>query len=180
MPSLADDIVAIQQVLARYTLALDARRADLIVDCFTDDGMMQIGEVYVLPAKDFAALSMESLPAFGATQHMLGLPLIHVDGDRAWSRCHYMAQHIKDEASPRAFMIGGWYHDELVRTDKGWRIAHRRGCPLWADGNEAILDGRFPAGAMPKGPEHAAPFWIDDAAIAPSGPSPAPAHHSGE
>ena len=160
MPSLAEDIVAIQQVLARYTLALDSRRADLIVDCFIDDGTMQIGELYKLPAKDFAAMSVESLPNFGATQHMLGLPLIHVDGDTAWSRCHYMAQHINDNVSPRAFMIGGWYDDELVRTDKGWRIAKRRGCPLWADGNAEILGGQFPVGAVPKGPEHEAPFWL--------------------
>lgn len=48
MSVLAEDIIAIQQVLARYALALDSRRADLIVECFTDDGTMQIGEVYQL------------------------------------------------------------------------------------------------------------------------------------
>lgn len=163
MPSLAEDIIAIQQVLARYTLALDSRRADLIVGCFTEDGTMQIGDIYHLSAREFADISMQSLPNFGATQHMLGLPLIHVEGDRAWSRCHYMAQHIKDAASPRAFMIGGWYDDELIRTNDGWRISKRRGCPLWADGNAAILDGQFPVGAVPKGPEHDAPFWIETA-----------------
>jgi hypothetical protein len=161
MRSLAEDIVEIQQVLAQYSLALDSRRPELMAGCFADGAVVQLGEAINMTAAEYITMSGQTLPTIGATQHILGLPLIHIQGDKAWSRCYFMAQHVKNELSPSAFMIGGWYADEWIRTENGWRITKRRGCPLWADGNADVLGGNFPGGAIPKGPEHAAPFWLE-------------------
>ncbi len=161
MRSLAEDIVEIQQVLAQYSLALDSRRPELMAGCFADGAQVQLGEAINLTAAEYIVMSGQTLPTIGATQHHLGLPLIHIEGEKAWSRCYFMAQHVKNELTPSAFMIGGWYADEWIRTENGWRITKRRGCPLWADGNTDVLGGNFSGGAIPKGPEHAAPFWLE-------------------
>ncbi len=161
VPSDAEDVVAIQQVLVRYTLALDTGRPDLLAGCFAEGAQVQLSDVYVMSAADFVKTAGQGLERFGATQHILGLPSIHVQGDKAWSRCYFFAQHIRAEMSPSAFLIGGWHDDELIRTEIGWRITRRRGCPLWGDGNADILDNQFPKGAVPKGPEHEAPFWLE-------------------
>ena len=161
MRSYAEDIVEIQQVLVRYTLALDTGRADLIADCFAEGGQVQLSDVYVMSAADFVNIAAEGLKRFGATQHILGLPSIHIQGDKATSRCYYMAQHVRADMNPPTFMLGGWYDDDLIRTENGWRIIKRRGVPLWGDGNAEILDNQFASGAAPKGPEHAAPFWLE-------------------
>jgi hypothetical protein len=31
----------------------------------------------------------------------------------------------KEGGGHKLFFVGGWYEDELVRTDDGWRIAKR-------------------------------------------------------
>ena len=35
-------------------------------------------------------------------------------------------------------MVAGRYEDRLVRTDAGWRIAHRTLTVMWTDGNVAV------------------------------------------
>lgn len=161
MRSYAEDVVAIQQVLVRYTLALDTGRADLLAECFAEGAQVQLSDVYVMSAADFVKTAGQGLERFGATQHILGLPAIHVQGDKAWSRCYFFAQHMRADMNPPAFLIGGWHDDELIRTENGWRITRRRGVPLWGDGNANVLDNQFPNGAAPKGPEHGAPFWLE-------------------
>ena len=36
-------------------------------------------------------------------------------------------------------IVGGSYHDDLVRTPNGWRIKHRRLEQRWMDGNPNVL-----------------------------------------
>ena len=49
-----------------------------------------------------------------------------VDGDTATHRCYLQAQHIRAAAigGPN-YIVAGRYEDRFVRTDAGWRIAHR-------------------------------------------------------
>ena len=49
-----------------------------------------------MTAAEYIGMSGQTLPTIGATQHHLGLPLIHIQGDKAWSRCYFMAQHVKN------------------------------------------------------------------------------------
>src|SRR5262249_53553345 len=96
------------------------------------------------------------------TQHHLGLPAIRVEGDRASSRCYFVAQHVRNALAPRpALLIGGWYDDELARGREGWRIRVRRGTAVWCDGNPEVLGALpYPIGAPPRGPGHEAPAWL--------------------
>lgn len=155
------DILAIQQILARYVIALDSRAPHLLLDCFTEDAAVSLGGMEIANIAEYAKLCETALPALDATHHHLSLPAIQVDGDRAVSRCYFTAQHVKNALAPdHSLLIAGWYDDELVRTPKGWRISKRTGTPSWINGNTAVLNYPIPTGAPPRGPGHDAPGWL--------------------
>jgi hypothetical protein len=163
MTGTAEDVVAIQQILARYVIAVDTRTPDLLRDCFTNDARICLAGMPELTVESYIAIGREALPKLDATLHHLGLPAIKVEGDRAHSRCYFMANHVRNALAPAAtgLMIGGWYDDELIRTADGWRITLRTGVALWAEGNPAVIVGAdYPLGATPRGPGHAAPAWL--------------------
>lgn len=72
--------------------------------------------------------------AFDRWQHMLGLPIVTIDGDTATARHDLLATHTSIDQSD------GGYHfydactfvDQLVRTTDGWRIRHRKLSIHWA------------------------------------------------
>jgi hypothetical protein len=110
--------------------------------------------------EDYIRLCKEGLAKLDATHHQLGMPAIHREGDRAWSRCYFTAQHVSSALLPNGFLlIGGWYDDELVRTEDGWRISRRRGIPVFIEGNPAVLGMDFPIGAPMRCSGHAMPQW---------------------
>lgn len=163
MAGTAGDVVAIQQVLARYVIAIDTRTPELLHGCFTQDAVLRLAGLPELTVDSYVALSREALPKLDATLHHLGLPAIEVDGDSAVARTYFMANHVRNALAPAptGLMIGGWYDDELVRTEDGWRIRQRTGTALWAEGNPAVIEGAdYPLGAPPRGAGHKAPGWM--------------------
>jgi hypothetical protein len=151
----------IEQVLATYSIAIDTRRPDLLDRCFGAGAELHLDGVGALDLAQYKEMCRTALPGLDATQHHLGLPAIRVEGDRASSRCYFVAQHVKNALAPRpALLIGGWYDDELARTAGGWRILRRRGTAVWYEGNPDVLGYAFPMGASPRGPGHEAPGWL--------------------
>lgn len=76
----------------------------------------------------------ESFAKFHATldshQHTMMGHLVHVDGDSAYAFSYGNWLLVRDAADGGPTWTGtGWYDDELVRTDSGWRIK-RRVCKL--------------------------------------------------
>ncbi|CAM3470249.1 nuclear transport factor 2 family protein [Occultella aeris] len=69
-------------------------------------------------------------------QHLLHNTAIEVDGDRATARSEYtMTTHARTETEGKARRVqgGGWYSDEMLRTDAGWRITRRTANAKWID-----------------------------------------------
>jgi len=151
----------IEQVLATYPIAIDTRRPELLDRCFAAQARLHLDGVGELDLDGYKELCRTALPGLDATQHHLGLPAIRVEGERAFSRCYFVAQHVRNALAPRAaLLVGGWYDDELARAAGAWRIARRRGTAVWYDGNPDVLGYAFPMGASPRGPGHAAPAWL--------------------
>lgn len=154
------DYQDIQRALATYVVALDSRELALFRQCFTPNAKIMLAGMGDMTTESYMKLAEEGLGRLDATQHHLGLPLIRLDGDRAYARCYFMAQHARNDLAPNGLLlIGGWYTDEIVRTGDGWRIAQRVGTALWYDGNPQVLGYDFPMGATPRGPGHTAPAW---------------------
>ena len=51
-----------------------------------------------------------------------------------WRTAAAMLGQQKQDGSMSYFFVGGEYHDKLVRTDQGWRIAERVEKTIWTDG----------------------------------------------
>jgi hypothetical protein len=156
------DLEDIKRTIGLYVVSIDTRDLSLFDKIFTPDAPIILGGMPEMTPASYKKIGAEGLSALDATQHHLGLPVINLDGDRAHARCYFMAQHVRNDLAPNPFLlIGGWYTDELARTEAGWRITKRVGTALWYDGNPNVLGmGDFPMGATPRGDGHKAPGWL--------------------
>ena len=128
--STAEDTLAIQQLIARYPLAVDGRDWDSLDDLFTPDARLDF-TTFGGPAADITSIKKfldESLGIFTLSQHMMGLPAITLDGDRATARTSCLNPMVlpKGDGSDAVWLIGLWYDDEFVRTAAGWRFTSRK------------------------------------------------------
>jgi|GEM_PF-6288464 len=130
----AADIVAIQQLLARYSHLLDSDTSDpkQIALLFAPDGE-------VLPAyegdavykgreaieKWFANYLFHSRKGSKLRRHLISSIRIEVDGDKGWAFSMLDAQGIQLANNKLAFFIGS-YEDDLVRNGDRWFFQRRR------------------------------------------------------
>lgn len=123
------DRLEIQDLLAAYCEAIDSRDWGALDDVFTDDAIIDYtaaggAKGNLIETKAYLKRALEQ---FTGMQHMLGLPVIKIDGDTATSRTIAFNPMVVDrEGQPHTFFLGMWYRDELTRTGAGWRITHRR------------------------------------------------------
>jgi hypothetical protein len=124
------DILAIQRLIAAYPGVVDEREFDRLDDLCTPDAVIDFsafgGPADTLPVvKQFLR---ESMGLFKRTQHMMGLPHITLDGDRARARTsctNPMVISVAD-GTTSVMLIGLWYDDEFARTPDGWRFTSRK------------------------------------------------------
>jgi hypothetical protein len=124
-PRALADRLEIQDLIARYGQAVDRRDWDALDRLFTPDGRIDYTAMGGI-AGDVATIKewlAETMPIFVRTQHMFGLPVIELEGDRATATtiCHN-PMVLKDSDDPQLMVCGLWYHQRLVRTAEGWRI----------------------------------------------------------
>lgn len=122
------DRIEIQDLLARYTQAIDQRDWDALDRVFTPDARIDYRAMGgaaggLAEVKRFLA---EALPAFEAFQHLVGSCVVDIDGDTATARtiCHN-PMVLRGGDDPHLLVCGLWYQDRLVRTAAGWRISER-------------------------------------------------------
>lgn len=129
------------ELLNLYGFALDARAWDLFDLVFSHDVEAVFG-----PAgagwhglDEFKRSFAEFHDTLDNHQHTMMGQLVHVDGDKANAFSYGNWLLVRDDAKGGPSWLGtGWYDDQLVRTDKGWRIS-KRVCRLlsWT-GNPAV------------------------------------------
>jgi hypothetical protein len=120
------DRAEITDLIVRYTRLLDQRAWDdfdglFAPEAFIDYTALGGSSGDLAATKQFLA---QSMPMFSRTQHMLGLPEITIEGDRATSvaPCHN-PMLLGSGQDAKVMVCSLWYHHELVRTADGWRIA---------------------------------------------------------
>jgi 3-phenylpropionate/cinnamic acid dioxygenase small subunit len=116
----------ITEVLVRYSTGIDSRDWDLFRTCFTEEVLAEYDGIATWHGVDEITDSMTTSHAdMGLTMHQLANVAITVDGDTATARCYVdavlMAADGQTGLNPR-----GFYDDQLIHTDDGWRIQHRR------------------------------------------------------
>lgn len=123
------DRLEIEDLLARYCHAIDARDWDALDAVFTPDARIDYSETGGAKGgypqiKAWLPVALERFPMF---QHMIATKKLDIAGDEA--RCRtilFNPMSYRDEAgAEQVFFMGLWYRDKLLRTPDGWRIAER-------------------------------------------------------
>jgi hypothetical protein len=110
-----EDVLEVQQLLARYALGMTKDDIDSVIDVFTDDGTYSaFGDTYRLDQfPELVAAAPKGL-------FLVGPPVLELDGDEGTGQqplC-FVEQTSHD-------MRIGWYTDTYRRTPSGWRLRTR-------------------------------------------------------
>lgn len=148
------DRQSIVDVTVAYCRALDHLDWNLLGSCFAEDGVLDVGPWGVHHGRQaIVDLCRPLFPGFDRTQHIVANHVVRVDGDTASATCALVAEHLlrASELGGDQTTTRGIYHDELVRTADGWKIAHRRLEIVWREGNTVLFDEAFARVAGGKG-----------------------------
>jgi hypothetical protein len=128
----------IDDLLTRYATAIDARQWDGLDSVFTPDAHLDYRSAGGIQGT-FTAVRRwlsEVLPLFTWSQHLVVNRAVEIDGDGATARARSIFHNpngMEVDGEPWLFVVGGCYHDRLVRLPAGWRIASRVEETLWWD-----------------------------------------------
>jgi len=110
-----EDVIEIQQLLARYAVGMTKDDVEAVVRVFTPDGTYSaFGDTYLL--KDFPAL----VAAAPKGLFLVGPPVLELDGDTGKGE-----QPLCFVEQTKHDMRIGWYTDTYLRTADGWRLRTR-------------------------------------------------------
>jgi uncharacterized protein (TIGR02246 family) len=115
--------LAIQDLLARYAHAIDDLDPEAWAQCFTPDGVFQVGSRAMrgqTALREYGKVHVREIRC----RHMTGNLLYEINGNEATGRASVVATL----ATPGGYKIfaQGRYVDRLVKQAGQWRIAYRR------------------------------------------------------
>jgi hypothetical protein len=116
----------VAEVLVRYATGIDRRDWALFRTCFTDDCDADYGDIGVWHGVDaITGFMRQSHAGMGHTLHRITNEAVMANASGAAARCYVDAILMAADNAGGMRAIG-YYDDELVRVDGGWKIARRR------------------------------------------------------
>lgn len=116
----------IADVLVRYATGIDRRDWALFRTCFTDDCDADYGPIGTWHGADAITEWMERThEPCGHTLHRITNQALTPHGDGVAARS-YVDSLVMSADNSTATRAVGYYDDEIVDTDDGWKIARRR------------------------------------------------------
>lgn len=132
------DRFAIDDLLARYTTAVDRGRWDLLDTVFLPDAVIDYTSAGGIRGgrDEIKAWLARVLDDFSDRQHLIAQRDVSIDGDRATVRASFFNPMVLSAPNgpPRYVPGGGCYHHTLVRTAEGWRSAELIEEEIWRVG----------------------------------------------
>jgi 3-phenylpropionate/cinnamic acid dioxygenase small subunit len=130
MPAPSDE-QEITALLTRYATGIDRRDWALFQTCFTDDARTDYGSFGQWnSAAQITAFMQQAHAGMGHTLHRLSNFVISAQGQSAIARSYVDALLMPGAAGGDVHRGIGFYDDELVKTEQGWRIRFRRFTPV--------------------------------------------------
>lgn len=137
------DRFEIQDVITRYSFGQDLHQGnnnnvlETWKDVFTADAILDYRAAGSEPTSYERMIQIMrgdganqgNMSGFSNWQHLVGNPVVIIEGDKAAARTDLWATHKgkSGEGKPGiSLYVAGAFTDELVRTEKGWRITYRR------------------------------------------------------
>jgi SnoaL-like domain len=138
------DRTAIEEVLYKYSSAVDSFDKDGVRGCLADDIHAQYGNGAAVTDGDTLANWIADATATVIWQHhLLNVYHVKIDGDEARTVSYLTSYQVFEEDPKAAIILVARYHDELRRTADGWKISERVMELLWGETkpDTGFLDG---------------------------------------
>jgi len=124
------DRLEIEELLVRYSHALDTKDWDAWEALFTPDAVVDYTEMGGIRGGAHEVRRwLEEVMAWPLSyQHLVANTLLDFDDDdhaRARTICHNPMVIDDGKGGTHVFFCGLWYLDRVVRTPEGWRFAER-------------------------------------------------------
>ncbi len=133
------DRIQINDLLIRYTTAIDAKDYQLLDTCFTPDADVDYTTSGGTKGRypEVRKWLEKALAPFPMTVHFISNSVVELDGDQASSKTFVINPmgFPNDDGSLHIFTVGAYYIDKLVRTDDGWRITDRFEQQVYLEGS---------------------------------------------
>lgn len=126
----AADRIDIQQLVARYSYALDHRLSDgrMFAELFVPDGVLVTLEGTFAGQSNLALVSTARTAGPSRTTLTTNL-LLEGSRDRARGKIYVIEIGEGATGGPGILSIGGHFEDEYVKTAEGWRFVRREFFP---------------------------------------------------
>ena len=138
------DRLAIDDLLTRYTMAVDDANWDALDTVFLPDAVIDYTSAggikgTIAEIKPWLA---KALAAFPVRQHLICNKKVVLDGDKATVRAYFFnPMELKlPDGSSQSMPGGGYYNHTLVRTEAGWRSAGLIEEEVWRTGLPDTLE----------------------------------------
>lgn len=124
MPLSAEDVTAIEQLIARHYHHYDLRDPVPFADTFTEDGVLQLGKRRHEGREALEDWARTLLEQHGTERyrHWVNNLWIDGDGDEATLRCYLV---LFDNTGDGRVTLIGQYDDRLRRVDGEWKFSYR-------------------------------------------------------
>jgi SnoaL-like domain len=134
----------VADTLARFVLALDDRDWDGVTACLAETVRRDYSSLFGAEPDEISGPALvaewrDVLTGLDAHQHLLGPPVVEVDGDRASAAVHVVGTHVLDGDLGSPWVVGGTYRFVLDRLAGRWRIAAATLDTRWQTGDGALL-----------------------------------------
>ena len=138
---LRDRLTITDVVNSMGTLA-DLGQYEQLQQLFTDEVTVDYtslfpGEVQNISSEQLMTQWQSTLPGFDATQHLITNHQISIDGDEAQAIAYVRATH---KLGDEMWVVGGYYVNELVRTDEGWKLEAIQYNALYEEGDRSLIE----------------------------------------
>ena len=122
------DELAIRNVVARLAMLADDGDLEEYAGLFADDALWEMPGNSIQGRDNLLAGAIERRSAGTVgpgsnTRHVITTQAVAVDGDEAFSDAYW--QFWVNTVTEPSIALFGTYRDRLVRTDGGWKLAHR-------------------------------------------------------
>jgi uncharacterized protein (TIGR02246 family) len=125
----AEDELAVRNIVARLAQYADGPDVDAYVDLFAPDAVWDMpgaprrGHAEIRAGSEERRAAGQMGPGSN-TRHAVTTVAVTVDGDTAVGDSYW--QFWADTTTAPRVALMGTYHDELVRTDAGWKLQRRQ------------------------------------------------------
>ena len=120
-------------LVLQYSTGIDTRDWEMFREIWTEDCETDYGKVGSWKGADAITDFMEQVHApCGHTMHTLGNQVVKATSDGYSSLTHVDAIVMNGD-NRSGFRMVGFYDDDIVATDRGWKIARRTWIPVVAN-----------------------------------------------